>query len=439
MKREAPWLLAAVVGAAILAAVGSFRLDALQTALVVLVLVLGIIALSRLMATPLDREWLTRVVVLGFVAKLAGAGLRYWMVVGLYESGDSLRYHRVASQLVHQWRAFEIPRSTSPGGAGTHFVEVLTGLIYVPYIPTFLGAFFIFGTLSFLGQLGLYAGFRKALPPTGLKTYAILIFFLPSLVFWPASVGKEAFTMFAIGIFAVGAGSLLTEYRFRSAIAVSLGTIGAAVVRPHIGFLLLGSLGVAMLLAKRPPAPGPQFRRVIMIAAAGLVMISLATFVGERYDLKPTRESLDRFAEEVSRNTGQGGSEVEGSPVRTPLDVPGALLRVLFRPLPHEAHNTQAFLSSLESLGLRVLVAWRWPYVWKNLRAFRRYPYIALSIVFVAGFAVVFSPVLNLGILARQRTQALVFFLVVLVGLGWRREEKPAEDRSPKPAEVAGG
>lgn len=433
------WRFTAVLATAGLAILGVIQPSLLPTTALGLVLFLGVLALGQALSRGSDRKWLTKFVAMGMVAKLIGSGLRYLMVVGLYESGDALRYHRAGVAFVEQWRSFQIPKPTSPGAAGTHLVEQLTGLLYVPYAPTLLGGFLIFGTLSFLGQLGLYAAFRRALPPTGHKTYAALTFFLPSLVFWPASIGKEALMLLAIGLFAVGAAGLLTEYRFRWIVPASAGILGAAFIRPHIGFLMVASLGLATLFGRRPMAAASRARRWALIMAAGFVVTSLLTFVGERYDIRPDRESLETFTAEVVRTTGQGGSEIEGEPVDTPLDVPGALLRVLFRPLPFEAHNSQAMLSAVESLAILGLVVWRLPYVWRNVRSIRRYPYLLMASVFVLGFAVIFSPVLNLGILARQRSQALGFVLAVIVGMGWRKTPIEESRSQPVPAELVGG
>ena len=427
------WRFTAVIGAAGLGVLGVVQPSVLPTTALGFLLFLGVLAIGQALTRGSDQAWLPKLVALGMVAKLLGSGLRYLMVVRLYESGDSLRYHRAGIALVEQWRSLQIPKTTSAGSAGTHLVEQLTALLYLPYVPTLLGGFLIFGTLSFLGQLGLYAAFRRALPPTGHRTYATLTFFLPSLVFWPASIGKEALILLAIGLFAVGAAGLLTEYRFRWIVPASAGILGAAFIRPHIGFLMVASLGLATLFGRRPAAAARRVRRWVLIVGAGFVVTSLLTFVGERYDIRPDRESLETFTDEVVRTTGQGGSEIEGEPVGSPADIPGALLRVLFRPHPFEAHNAQAMLSALETVAVLAVVASRLPYVWKNVRSMRRHPYLLMAGLFTMGFVVMFSPVLNLGILARQRTQAFGFFLVVVVGLGWKHRpalSRPARDEA---------
>ncbi|HET8740634.1 MAG TPA: hypothetical protein VFO17_12995, partial [Acidimicrobiia bacterium] len=71
-----------------------------------------------------DRDWLQRFIVWGFIAKLVGAGARYWMVTGLYETGDSLAYHEIGQLFARQWRSLVVPISDA-GSPGTAFTEVV--------------------------------------------------------------------------------------------------------------------------------------------------------------------------------------------------------------------------------------------------------------------------------------------------------------------------
>jgi hypothetical protein len=104
-------------------------------------------------------------------------------------------------------------------------------------------------------------------------------------------------------------------------------------------------------------------------------------------------------------------------------DIPAAIGRVLFRPYPTEAHNAQAVFSSLEGVALMALLIWRLPRMIRGLSSLRRRPYLMFSLFFTVGFVIMFSPIFNLGILARQRSQVFPFVLALLVGLGWPQTE----------------
>ena len=101
------------------------------------------------------------------------------------------------------------------------------------------------------------------------------------------------------------------------------------------------------------------------------------------------------------------------------MDIPEAALRVLFRPLVTEAHNAPAMASAIEGTLTLAIVLWRLPWILKNTLHLRKDPYVLMSLMMVFGFVIMFSAFLNLGLLARQRSQILPFLAVVVIQLGW--------------------
>ena len=202
-------------------ALGFYGTEHLGT-MVLALLFLGVIAVAaHVISSDADRRWLPTMVIVTFGLKLLGSGLRYWTLVAVYDgSGDAGGYHTRGLELADVWRTFTVPDVTF-GGPGTTFVSKATGFIYAAYEPTMLGGFFIFATLAFVGQLLLYAAFRRAVPTRRLFWYGIAVFALPSLLFWPSSIGKESLMLLFIGITAYGSARLLTEYRVRWGVAVS--------------------------------------------------------------------------------------------------------------------------------------------------------------------------------------------------------------------------
>ena len=81
---------------------------------------------------------------------------------------------------------------------------------------------------------------------------------------------------------------------------------------------------------------------------------------------------------------------------------------------------------------LALLTIWKLPAVLRNLRQWRSNGYVVFSTFYTLGFAVAFSVVRNVGIIARQRGQVLAFFLAFLVILGWeqKKEARPLHDFS---------
>ena len=89
-------------------------------------------------------------------------------------------------------------------------------------------------------------------------------------------------------------------------------------------------------------------------------------------------------------------------------------MTVLFRPLIVDAHNVQALISGIEGTFLLLFSVVRYKWILAAIGSIRRQPYVAFAIGYTGLFIVAFSSVANFGLLARERTQLLPFFLVLL-------------------------
>ncbi len=391
---------------------------------VALVTVLTAIILTVCWQAGTERDpWFWWVATLAFVAKLAGSALRYWVLVVEYERvGDATGYHGWGSRIAETWRAFKIPSLDGSMGVGTQVVRWITSLLYAPYQPTMLGGFFMFATLAFLGQLLFYCAFRRAVPGARLGIYAGFIFFLPAMVFWPSSIGKESLMILFLGFASYGMARAFVGYAPLWLVVGGAGLAAAGMIRPHIAALTAASFAGSALLGRGTWQGKAAAGRVIVLGIGALLTVVAVSTFSDRYEIGEP-DDLDPFISDVGQRTQQGGSAVEGEAVRSPSALPGGALRVLFRPLPHEAHNLQAMANALENTALLAIVIWKTPAMVKRIRRIR-IPYVMMSAAFTVGFVVAFSTFLNLGILARQRSQVLPYLLAVLVALGWDSRDR---------------
>lgn len=416
MKTAGPILVAMVVVAGIAFGAGSGFID---TGTVFLVIVLSAIAvpLASRLATEADR-WMWWIGPAAFFAKLIGAGVRYGVLFEAYEgAGDAVRYHNNGLLLADIWRSFSTPPIGTGSGAGTIFVDSFTGLIYAPYQPTLLGGFFIFATLAFVGQLLFYASFRRGVPEGKLPVYAALVLFLPALIFWPSSIGKEALMLLFLGVATYGLTRAFAAYSPGWLLLAGLGLSGAGLIRPHVAALLAVGFVVASILGRGRWLGPVALRRGFVILTSIILLGVTVVLVGDRFDIARP-EDIDPFVNEIERRTQQGGSAVSGGAIASPAQLPAAVLRVLFRPLPNEAHNLQSLASAAENVAILGLIIWRLPTMVRRLGVLR-IPLVLMSATFTVGFVIAFSTIVNLGILARQRAQVLPFFLAAVVALGW--------------------
>jgi hypothetical protein len=380
------------------------------------------------------------ILIAALVLKLAASIPRYYMVASVYESGDSLRYARAATNLRDHFLELDFSVVDLGGrgsGTGTQFVEVVTGIVYTIIGPSIIGGFLFFSWLSFWGLFFFYRAFRVGVPDGNAKRYALLLFFLPSMLFWPSSIGKEAWMTLALGMTAYGCALLFSRGRGASFYLI-LGFAGILAVRPHMALIVLAGLMLGYVLrsrgAQRAVALG-KTRTVLGLATIGaltlLVTRRVAAFFGvDEFNLDTATETLD----EVEGRTALGGSEfVGGEP--SLQNLPMNIVTVLFRPFLFEVHNVPALLAALEGILIMVLVILAWPRLRTIPRRLRRQPYIAYCLTYIILFCFMFSAFHNFGILARQRV--LVFPLVLaLLALPPAAAELKRLSRRP-PAEEA--
>ncbi len=438
-----PWGLWAILAVLFMALVGSFAFGATEAGTFALLILLAfpIALMAKNAASPLDSQWIPNWIMAGWAAKLAASIGRYWALEVLYNGvGDATGYHNFGTRYADMWRALEVP----PFGTGTEFIQWATGVLYIPYTPTKLGGFVLFATIAFVGQILLYLAFRRARPHARLKWYAGLIFFFPNIVYWPSSIGKESLMIFFIGIAAYGAVRMFAEYQAMWMAVVAIGLVGTGVIRSHIALLIIGSLTVAVVFGRGPENAPARMRRLISAVVAVILLVGVGAWAIQDFGIDLSSgvsdelltEELDPIFAGVEEQTDKGGSAVEGSAIRSPLDVPEAVLRVVFQPLPWDAHNTQALVNSfVEGMFLLLLFIWRLPAIARGFFRKARDPYVMFSLVYTAGFIFGHSAVLNLGIMARQRSQLIPFVLVILVAMGMNDSGKDVaelEDTSAK-------
>jgi hypothetical protein len=380
---------------------------------------------------------LAQLLMLALCLKLFGSLVRYWVAVYVYDGfADALMYHDVGTNLAMRFRGGDFSTGLD-SLSSTDFIRFFTGLVYTVTGSSVYAGFLLYSWLGFWGMFYLYRAFVIAVPEGNRRSYARLLFFLPSMLYWPSSIGKEAWMLFCLGLAAFGTARLLTGRPWRGLALAGTALWLGALVRPHVTGMAALALVAAYLVA-RPPrrlgALGPVvklFALIALLAVAGLLLGKASSYLLEK-GIDP-QDGFSNVLGESARRTGQGGSSFNaptaiGSPAKLPL----AVVTIFFRPFPFEAHNAQVAVTALESTLLLCLTVARRRGIWQALRHPRRRPYVAFVVVYSLLFVFAFSSIANFGILARERTQVLPFFLVLLAVPAVRRvpgQAKPDDRR----------
>ncbi len=347
----------------------------------------------------------------GLCLKLIGSFVRYRVSATVYGTGDFFDYDRWGRMIGAGLRHGHF--ITPPGRlAGTNFMRVLTGLIYFVTPSRLLSGFAVYGWLSFVGLLFFWRAYRVAISPDHDLTYLKWLVLMPSLIYWPSAIGKDAFMLLAAGVAAYGVACLLANRTTAGVIAISAGIGGMVMVRPHFALAVCGGLAFAVLLRRHH---GDFFRTIVSLAfvvALGFVVVHAASsFFGISAF---NQSSITKSLNDASAQSGEGGSKFKPVVVTSPAKFPLAAITVLYRPLPYEAHSPQELLTALEGAALIVLTIRALRRCYRALRLGRQIPYLLYCLGALMVFIVAFSGFSNFGILARERSVIQPLFLVFL-------------------------
>jgi len=383
-----------------------------------------------------------RLLVAAFVAKMAGSLVRYAVTFEVYAGrADAGGYHGSGRRLAEafwsgNWATVYAAEVGKMGG--TEFLRLVTGLVYIGTGPTKLGGFLVFSWLGFWGLYWCYRAFRVGFPEGDHRRYALLLFFLPSLLYWPSSIGKEAWMLCTLGLTAYGV-ALVLRYRTRGYLVLGLGLALTAAVRPHVSLLAFAALFIAYLLRRRSWRDsdtgllGRLAGLAVLTLIGGLLLTQAASYF-HLQDVKPG--SVSTVLDRTQNQSATGNSQYAVSRPKSPGEYPEAVTTVLFRPFPWEAGNAQAMVAALEGTFVALLVVLSLPRLARLPRMLVTTPYVTFAAAYTAMFVFAFSSVGNFGIITRQRTQVFPFVLVLLaIPLLDRRSPAPRARRAPPAAE----
>lgn len=384
---------------------------------------------------------------LSLVAHLGAAVTQVLLVYVIIGDGDMSTYLREASALASfmsaEPRRFipEIIKLTfqldavlpfePPGGAPrTRSMYGITSILSFLLADSRWAINMTIGVASHLSKFALYLAFREAVAPRYRRRVAIATMLVPSAVLWSGSLMKEGVAYVGFGWMVWGIWALIERRRtFAGSLAIVLGAIPSALVKPYILFPAVIGAGAWAYTKWRPPRPSPagalvRIAQTVLVAGAAF---GLVIALGELFP----RFALDNLVEETTRlqevGAGQtyGGSQYSlGGASRGPLGqlavAPLGLLTALYRPLVFEAHNALAFFASLETtlllgVSLSILVRRGPREVWATIR---NNPALAFCLVYTVLFATAVGiSSTNMGTLSRYRMPTIPMFATLLAVL----------------------
>lgn len=362
-----------------------------------------------------------------FVVHMAGCVVRHWVAYDAYEGlADSANYHSVGARLAGVVRDDPLQiTSVVPTPTGTVFVEKLTGLLYVVTGPSKMAGFLVFGWFAFLGCCLFVRAACVGIRELDQRRYALVVLFLPSLVYWPSSIGKESWMIATLGLGSYGMARLWSGNGWLlSSVVAALGIGGAACVRPHVAAMwAVGALFASLAIVVAGRRDG--HRRLSPLATLATIALALlaALVVGRAAisyldtgedDAAPVTDRISSILEVTERRTSIGGSGFAPPSTDGPLDWPYAIVRTLTRPLLMEANSVSSLLPALEMTVILVLAATGIGRLAAVPLVLLRRQYLAFAVATTAVYGLAFANIGNLAILTRQRSIILPLLVVPL-------------------------
>ena len=361
-----------------------------------------------------------RIILAAFALKLLAMVALYYISFVVYGGvADAQSYAEWGAALAPEFRNLHFAPDLGRPLVGTGFVRYVTGLVFVITGPTIFGGFIVFSWFAYWGLYGFLRAFQISFPDADHRRYAALVMLVPTMLFWPSSIGKEALVVAGLGLGTFGAARLF-QRSLTGWPLVATGALLIGMIRPHVAAVFLAAAAAGFLFRGhghegRRPLFGPA-GQLLGLALFAVVAIGAVRYTESHFGLEESTTSgnVTALLDETTERTERGGSEFDHETVSSPLDMPGAAMTVLFRPWPHEAENPQQLLTSFESLILLGVAMFSWRRILAGLRRVATIPLLRMSFAFTLLFIFAFSAVGNFGILARQRAQVLPFALVFL-------------------------
>ncbi|MCC6165862.1 MAG: hypothetical protein IT329_01420 [Caldilineaceae bacterium] len=404
------WLLLLTVAAPVAEWPGMFVYLVVVVALANVLYVKGI--------KPVDPSFSGPLFTLAVLAKLIGSTVRYWILTDVYNSGgDALTYFGQGQVLASYYRDldFSVWAWYVHGGEGTTAMVKLVGFLYALLPANLPGSFFLYATLALTGAVFFYRAILISSTDESYKTYRWFIFFLPSILFWPSSLGKDAWIFFCSGVATYGWILYARKQNVGGLFWAGLGLFLVNFIRPHTAAFLALAMAFSFFMTVTHRA------RSFAVWVVGGVVVALLAVALVRSGADFLRlenlsvEAVEEFyAEQQERTTG-GGSSYETVDVFTPSGLAVGLVSALARPFPWEAHNPQMLIAALETMvWLGFCWVRRGAFV-RNLRAIRSDPAVSYALAYSVIMLLALTSLGNFGLIARQRVVVLPFWWMLFL------------------------
>ncbi len=260
---------------------------------------------------------------------------------------------------------------------------------------------------SFLALLCLFR-YLSSIYPERKKLFILILFLVPSIVFYGSGVHKEAIALIALSLLVPSFGHFLDGQK--RALFLFLPALFLLYLVKEFYFASLLPALLAWGLSRHSKLhPGLLFPLTVLLFWVAVFLLS---------NVLPVSDLARQMAEkqELFRAT-KGESHIlipllDGSPGSVLKALPQALFNVFVRPLNGGIHSPFLFLYALENIAILLLTLWT---IVSAHKMNFRHPLFWFFLLFsLAALLIIGLIVPNIGAISRYRVPGLLFYLLAL-------------------------
>ena len=342
--------------------------------------------------------------------------LRLTTLAGTFDPGDAVLHERKAREIARGFHTKKLWQAQDYLGAGNRAYQLTVGSLYaVTGAPEFT-VYFVNANLGFLGMLSLLELIARCYDldrvPIWLLPMTVL---LPSALFWTTTHLKEGACVWGIctllhALFYYPDGTSRTWQLVWC--LIGLGVLG--LFRPHIALAWVTALACGAIIQRRGLYTG------ILCGLAALAVWQTVVWFRPDITKSFSEEGVVATLENrLAANASRGGSAVGST--STPIPIISGLAMICLRPYPMEVFDARSALAGVEVWALTGTACLGWLFLLRRGRI-TVLPVIVTSIVALVLLAFFFGYMFNLGLMVRQRLQAMpaLIMLAAFPHLVWR-------------------
>ena len=315
----------------------------------------------------------------------------------------------------------------------------ITAILNILSFRSYVVCTVLYSTFSFLGVWSMYGAFSRIYPHLK-KQLLLAFFFIPSVVLWGSGILKDTITISAMGYLVSSFINLIIfkERKTKSLIIIVLATLTIAFLKPYILYVLYPALFIWVQSNIKALIKSNLLRRLLAPFVA-VVLITLTVFMSRKLSQSAGRYQLDRIentlegfqswhttVSETQHQSGYTLGTVDFSLTGIIKSVPQAVVVTFYRPYLWEVYNASTLLAAMEGLILFLISLWL--LLKYRIKLFRLI-YRNKDVLFLFIFSIVFAVVVgissyNFGALSRYKIPAQMFFVVALVLLIDKTEDR---------------